>query len=114
MRTLFKKSIFFISFLTLLNCSPILIPYDDYEPLPPWFYPNRIESIRYVYFPEHSIYYDITLRNYIYYDHDRWSRSRNLPSRYNDINLNRSRYQRIRNYHEDDIGNYHDSHRKRG
>lgn len=108
----YTKWLFYIGFISLMSCGSIVISSEPGRPLPPWFYPNRLEIVRYVYFPEYHIYYDISMRKYLYYDSGAWVRSNALPSRYSHFNLNRSRYIRVRDYHDDDINRY-DSTRKR-
>ncbi|NNJ88828.1 MAG: hypothetical protein HKP53_05455 [Eudoraea sp.] len=94
-------------FLFLVSCGPVLIS-SRIGPPPSWFYPNRVEVVRYVYFPEYGFYYDFTTRNYIYWDNSAWIRVSVLPPRYRNVNLNRSRYTRIRNYRDDNIQRYHE------
>lgn len=89
------------------SCGPVVMSYRPDSLPPPWFYPNRVETVRYVYFPEHLIYYDLFMRNYIYLNNGTWVRVRLLPQRYNGINLRRSRFVRIRDYRSDNISRYH-------
>ncbi|WP_422080984.1 hypothetical protein [Ulvibacterium sp.] len=100
--------------LFMASCAPVVISSRPNSPPPPWFYPNRLEVVRYVYFPEFSIYYDLSQRTYLYLDGGIWVRRRVLPSRYSRINLRRSRYHRIRNYNDDNIRRYHDRHNTDG
>ena len=106
-----KKIILFIGlFLTLSSfqaCGPVIVSHRLADPPPPWFYPNRVETVRYVFFPEFSIYYDLSTRTYIYLDGGVWRRNRVLPTRYRSYNLNRSRYERVHNYYDDNIERYH-------
>lgn len=97
-------------FLFLTSCGPVILTTRHHSPPPPWFYPNRIELVRYVYFPEYSIYYDLSARTYLYLDGGVWVRREVLPQRYQRIDLSRSRYERIRNYNDDNIRNYHEEH----
>lgn len=92
----------------MTSCGTVLVTSRHHNPPPPWFYPNRVQLVRYVYFPELTIYYDLTARTYIYLDANVWVRSQILPTRYKSINLNRSRYERVRNYREDNIKRYHE------
>tara|TARA_R110002051_G_scaffold75877_1_gene138047 strand:+ start:18713 stop:19081 length:369 start_codon:yes stop_codon:yes gene_type:complete len=92
---------------TIQSCGPIVLLSRPEQPLPPWFYPNRVEAVRYVYFPEHTIYYDLYLRNYLYLNNNIWVRVNVLPERYSAINLNRSRYVRVTGYRGDTIRQYH-------
>ena len=96
-----------INAFVLKSCGPVVISSRPEIPPPSWFYPNRVESVRYVYFPEYMMYYDLTLRNYIYLNNNVWIRVNVLPSRYKTVNLNRSRFVRIKNYHGDNIKTYH-------
>ena len=96
-----------IFFSTLESCGPVVFTARLNNPPPPWFYPNRIENVRYVYFPDHYIYYDLTLSTYFYLENNVWISATILPSRYNTINLRRSRHTRINNYFGNDIGQYH-------
>ena len=96
-----------ISALAVQSCGPIVISSRPDIPPPPWFYPNRVETVRYVYFPEFMIYYDLSLRNYIYRNNNVWVRANVLPPRYRSINLNRSRFVRIKTYRGDNINKYH-------
>ena len=93
--------------LTLQSCGPIVISSRPEQPFPPWFYPNRVEVLRYVYFPDYMIYYDLSLRTYIYLENNVWVRVKTLPPRFNTLNLNRSRFVRVKTYRGDDIGSYH-------
>lgn len=93
--------------LMLSSCGPVVFTSRPHTPPPPWFYPHRVESVRYVYFPEHMIYYDLSLRTYIYLDNGVWISAAVLPRRFNGVNLRRSRTVRIRDYHGDDIRRYH-------
>jgi len=106
-----KKTILFIGLFLALSgfqaCGPVIVSHRLADPPPPWFYPNRVETVRYVFFPEFSIYYDLSTRNYIYLDSGIWRRNRVLPSRYRSYNLNRSRYERVHNYYDDNIERYH-------
>ena len=93
----------------LTSCGPVIVSSRiGNPPPPPWFYPNRVEVVRYVYFPEYSIYYDLSARNYLYWDSGVWVRVNVLPARYRTVNLSRSRYVRVRNYNDDNIKRYHD------
>ena len=96
-----------ISAIMIENCGPVVISSRPETPPPPWFYPNRLEMVRYVYFPDYMIYYDLSLRNYIYLDNNVWVRVNVLPPRYRAINLNRSRFVRVKNYRGDNISRYH-------
>jgi hypothetical protein len=90
------------------SCGPVVIASRANHPPPTWFYPNRLEVVRYVYFPEFSIYYDLSARSYLYLDGGVWVRRNVLPPQYRSVDLRRSRYERIRNYNDDNIRRYHD------
>lgn len=106
-----KKFIFYTILFSLLfafqSCGPVIVSHRLADPPPPWFYPHRVEAVRYVFFPEINIYYDLSSRTYIYLDGGIWIRRTVLPSRYQSYNLSRLRYERIRNYYDDDIQRYH-------
>ncbi len=97
-----------VIFLLLTSCGPVILSSRYNNPPPPWFYPNRVELVRYVYFPEYSIYYDLSARTYLYLDGGVWIRREVLPTRYQRIDLRRSRYERVRNYNDDNIRRYHE------
>lgn len=94
--------------LLLTSCGPVIITSRTSNRPPPWFYPNRLEVVRYVYFPEFSLYYDLSARTYLFLDGGVWVRRNVLPPRYRHIDLRRSRYERIRDYNDDNIRRYHD------
>lgn len=100
-------TLFLITALFLTSCGPVVFTSRPNNPPPSWFYPNRLEMVRYVYFPEYSIYFDLTLNNYLYFENNVWVRVNVLPSRYRNIDLNRSRYVRVKNYRSDNIREYH-------
>ncbi|SDS18084.1 hypothetical protein SAMN04515667_1590 [Formosa sp. Hel1_31_208] len=95
------------AFISLESCGPIIISSQPSHPTPPWFYPNRVVNVRYVYFPEYTIYYDLTLRNYLYYENNVWIRVNVLPPRYNGLDFRRARQVRVQNYFDDSIRTYH-------
>ncbi|MDO9037422.1 MAG: hypothetical protein Q7U59_03635 [Lutibacter sp.] len=97
--------------LSIESCGPVVVTSRIATPPPPWFYPNRVEVVRYVYFPEFEIYYDFSSRNYLYFDNGIWITANILPPRYGHINLRRSHHIRINNYFGDDIKRYHNDNR---
>jgi hypothetical protein len=105
------RSLFFGAMLFLGGCGPVVISSRPNYPPPPWFYPNRLEVVRYVYFPELTIYYDLTQHTYLYLNGGIWVRSAVLPPRYRNIDLRRSRYERVRNYRDDDIKKHYEQQR---
>ena len=92
---------------SLESCGPVIISSRPSHPTPPWFYPSRVVNVRYVYFPEFSIYYDLTLRHYLYLDNGMWITVNTLPPRYRGVDLRRTRQVRIDNYFGDNIKVYH-------
>ena len=94
--------------LAVASCGPVVLTVQPGHHPPPWFYPNRVEVVRYVYFPEYVIYYDLSTQSYLYLDNGAWIRVRTLPPTYRHLDLNRSRYIRIPDFQGDDIGRYHD------
>lgn len=101
------SAILISSLLFLGSCGPIIITPDPHVPPPPWFYPNRIEPVRYVYFPEYVIYYDLFARQYLYLENNVWIRVDVLPPRYRSINFNRSKFVRIKGHRGSSINRYH-------
>lgn len=111
-KTVFLTFAMLFSFvLSLESCGPVVVTSRIGTPPPPWFYPNRAEVVRYIYFPGHEIYYDFSVRNYLYFDNGIWITANVLPARYNHINLRRSQQIRIHNYFGDDIKKYHNDNR---
>lgn len=98
--------------LWLASCGPIVFTSQSGPPPPPWFYPHRVEVVRYVYFPELQVYFDLRTHSYLYLENRVWMRNRALPPRYGVIDLNRQRYERIRGYDQDDIRPYDDQSRR--
>jgi hypothetical protein len=93
----------------VMSCGPVIISSRPQHPTPSWFYPNRVINVRYVFFPDQMLYYDLSLRNYIFFDSGNWRRVENLPPRYNSLNLRKEKRYRIENYFGDSIKNYHDN-----
>lgn len=91
-------AIFLIIASNLESCGPVIISSRPSAPPPPWFYPNRVVNVRYVYFPNISIYYDLTLRQYIYFDNGAWLSVNVLPQRYNAVNFRSSKQIQIRDF----------------
>lgn len=111
-RVMKPKRLFYIILLIasmsiVESCGPVVISSRPDMPPPPWFYPNRVEAVRYVYFPDHMIYYDLSLRNYIYFNNGIWVTVDVLPLPYRNINLRRSRFIRVKGYRGDNISSYH-------
>jgi len=100
-------ALLFIIASSFESCGPVIISSRPSAPPPPWFYPNRVVNVRYVYFPDVTIYYDLTLRHYVYFENGAWISVNVLPQRFNGINFRNSRQIQIRDYFGDDIGKYH-------
>ena len=100
-------TLIFCMFLSLNSCGPVIISSRPSQPTPSWFYPNRVENVRYVYFPDFSIYYDLTIRQYTYFDNGVWVNVNVLPPRFNNTNLRKTKQIRINNYFGDNIREYH-------
>lgn len=112
-RDLVKSALLFIVLVVLLiasSCGPMVLTAGIAEPPPPWFYPNRLEVVRYVYFPEYQFYYDLSAHTYLYLDGGIWVRRKVLPPRYGNLDLRRSKYERIKGYRSDNIQRYHEEH----
>ena len=100
-------SILLVSLSSFESCGPVIISSRPSQPTPPWFYPNRVVNVRYVYFPDFMIYYDLSLRSYLYLDNGVWVTTTILPPRYRTIDLRRARHIRVNNYFGDNIKEYH-------
>jgi len=98
-------------FISLESCGRVIISSRPSHPTPLWFYPSRVVNVRYVYFPDYTIYYDLTLRNYLYHNNGIWVRVNVLPSRFNGINFKRTRQIRVNDYFDDNIRVYHSNRR---
>ena len=97
----------------LESCGPVVVTSRVATPPPPWFYPNRAESVRYIYFPAYDNYYDFSVRNYLFFENNIWLTADLLPARYSNFDLRRSRQVRIHDYFGDDIRIYHNDNRYR-
>ncbi len=95
-------------FFLITACGPVVYTSIQDRPPPAWFYPNRVELVRYVYFPDHHIYFDLSLNQYIYLNAGIWTRTPTLPRPYQHLDLRRSRYQRVNGYRSENIGRYHE------
>lgn len=95
------------SMSALESCGRMVISSRYETPPPPWFYHNRVEMVRYVYFPDYVIYYDLLTRNYIYFDSGVWISVHQLPPRFNTINLRKTKKVRINNFFGDNVNEYH-------
>lgn len=56
----------------------------------PQWGPLGYDYARYYYMPELDVYYDVSNRNYTYYDGRRWTSHRSLPKRYHGFDLYRT------------------------
>jgi hypothetical protein len=109
--TFLTVALLFSFVLSIESCGPVVVTSRIGTPPPHWFYANRAEIVRYVYFPEFEIYYDFSSRNYIYLNNGIWVSANILPVKYGHINLRRSHRIRINNYFGDDINSYHNNNR---
>jgi hypothetical protein len=101
----------YVLMMLMASCGPVVITSRPGPPPPPWFYPHRVEVVRYVYFPELIVYFDLQTHTYLYLEGNTWVRHRELPPRFRNYDLNRQRYERIRGYEKDDINPYHQQYR---
>ncbi len=101
----------YIVMMLIASCGPVVITSRPGPPPPPWFYPHRVEVVRYVYFPELTVYFDLQTHTYLYWEGNTWMRREQLPSRYRNYDLSRQRYERIKGYDNDDINPYHQQYR---
>jgi hypothetical protein len=99
--------ILFVILSLFASCGPVVYTAAPPGPPPPsWFYPNRVEVVRYVYFPELRIYFDMYTHTYLYLDSGVWVRRDRLPARLGGRDLSRYKYRRIPGYRSDDITPY--------
>ena len=107
-RLKYSLSVFLLLLLFYLeSCGPVVFSSRFGTPPPPWFYPNRIETVRYIYFPDHVMYYDLSIGMYNYLENGVWVSVRLLPERFNGYKLRHSNQKRITNYHGDNIKKFH-------
>jgi hypothetical protein len=64
------------------NRSPVIVQYEN----PQWA-PSYHSGVRYYYFPDLELYYDLSNRDYIFLNNGQWFFSRNLPPMYADYDL---------------------------
>lgn len=102
-----SKTLMIVGLFALTSCGPVIISSRPSAPPPPWFYPNRVETVRYVYFPDYIIYYDLYLSNYLYFENGVWVTVKSLPPRFRHLNLRKSRFIRVTNFQGDNIESYH-------
>ncbi|MFM1878957.1 MAG: hypothetical protein RLZZ241_1823 [Bacteroidota bacterium] len=107
-RALVIPALMLLLAMLLSNCGPVVITSRIGTPPPPWFYPHRVEMVRYIYFPELVLYFDLRTHTYLYREGIIWRRQPELPPQYRNYDLSRERYQRIQNYDRDDIKPYHE------
>ena len=101
-------AIFIIGAITSLeSCGPVIVSSGPSYSTPPWFYPNRVLNLRYIYFPDYMVYYDLSLGNYIYFNNGIWLTVKVLPQRFNTINLKRAKRVRVNNYFGNNIAEFH-------
>jgi hypothetical protein len=66
---------------------------------PPSWGPSGYSGVRYYYLPDIECYYDIQNSTFIYMSGNRWIRSRVLPARYRNYDLNRGYKVVMSDYH---------------
>jgi len=101
--------LFLIGSFLFSGCGSVVFTYRMGFPAPHWYYPNRIETVRYIYFPELTVYYDLSLNKYIYLENNIWIKATSLPIRYRNVDLRKTKYRRIKNYFHDNIKGYHNN-----
>ena len=101
-----------LALLLAASCGPVIVTSRQGPPPPPWFYPHRLEVVRYVYFPSLYVYFDFRTHTYIYREGNTWVRRNQLPDRYRNYDLSRQRYERIRGYEGENIREHHESIRR--
>ena len=94
-------------FISVDSCGPVIVSTQNNHPNPPWFYPNRVINLRYIYFPDYVVYYDLTYGNYIYLDQGVWLTVKVLPPRFKTVNFKHEKRIRVNNYFDDNIREYH-------
>ena len=104
-----KRAFLFLIIIILLinSCGSFVYISKIGTPPPQWYYPNKVETVRYIYFPDYEIYYDFSLNNYLYLNDGNWLHATVLPKRFYGIDLQRSKQVRITNYYGDNIKKYH-------
>lgn len=102
-----------IALLTFESCGSVFISARLSTP-PPWFHHNRIQVVRYIYFPDYEMYYDFSMSNYHYVENGTWLSVNILPNRFNVVRLKRTKQVKINNYYGDNLKKYHKDKIKRG
>jgi hypothetical protein len=97
-----------IGSITINSCGVIVAPssrllMDSH----PGYYSNNIESVRYYYYPEHMVYFDLSIKKYIYLSDGVWITAAMLPSHFGSLNFRLSNHVGIHNYYGDNITKYH-------
>jgi hypothetical protein len=87
---------FLLSSLLLLMNASIEAQINVHVSLPDWG--PVVTTEEYYYLPEIDSYYDIRRSQFIYINNGYWIRSRNLPSRYRNYNLNTGQVVVINDY----------------
>lgn len=104
---------FILTIFTFESCQSIFISARLGAP-PPWFQTNRVQIVRYIYFPDYEMYYDFSMRNYHFIENGSWLSVNILPYRFNGVKLKRAKQIKINNYYGDHIKKYHKEKNKRG
>lgn len=90
------RKYFLLSSLLLLMNASIEAQINVHVSLPDWG--PVVTTEEYYYLPEIDSYYDIRRSQFIYINNGYWIRSRNLPSRYRNYNLNTGQVVVINDY----------------
>lgn len=79
---------------------------------PAWVPQNHV-NVDFYYIPEIQSYYDVSSGLYVYLDNGNWCRTRYVPVRYRNYNLNHARRIELRGYHGSRPYTYYNCHNER-
>lgn len=79
---------------------------------PAWVPQNHV-NVDFYYIPEIQSYYDVSAGLYVYLDNGNWCRTRYVPVRYRNYNLNHARRIELRGYHGSRPYTYYNCHNER-
>lgn len=83
------KNVIFITFIIFLTANAFAQPHKEKHGPPSWAPAHGFRAqTRYIYFPEHNIYYDLKLGVYIYYKSNKWITSVDISKDLGIIDLN--------------------------
>jgi hypothetical protein len=85
----FLKNYFFysIAFFALLSCGTSSYVEEEPQYINPDWAPAYSPGVRYYYFPDIEVYYDLSARDYVYLQNGQWLFSSTLPPYYHDYDL---------------------------